>query len=227
MNATHLYRHSRRSSDRRADQLAIMCAIVPTAIRRFRHSRARARYNCAPRARSPSRARERIPVGVRSRPRRRAHAHDTVDTIFDRAHLVHYLDTLLRHPHNSAVKLVPPPRLPRRWVVLATTAAMDHAFYLPIVARVSTRPHRAGAASGDCADWALGQAWAAGGTVYSSTVRARRCRQAQPLGGRLLVRRRGRLLVRRRGSDSGSIRSCRSCRRTAGTRPSPPRPSSR
>jgi hypothetical protein len=79
---------------------------------------------------------------------------------------------------------------------------------------------------GDCADWAPGQAWAAGGTVYSSTVWARRCRQAQPLGGCLL---RGRLgpqaaqctLVRCGRGDAGRrsrLAAACSCAGVAATR---------
>ena len=125
-----------------------------------------------------------------------SYSRDLVDTLYDRARLVHYLDALLRVPQNSPPKSTPiaPPRLRRRWVVLATTAALDHAFYLPIVARV--RKATLAQCSAHCA-----------------------LRRA---GWRESFRQR----VRRLGSSSDSIRSSRSCPHTAGTRLSLPRPSS-
>jgi hypothetical protein len=97
-----------------------------------------------------------------------SYSRDLVDTLYDRARLVHYLDALLRVPQNSPPKSTPiaPPRLRRRWVVLATTAALDHAFYLPIVARVRTATlvqcsaHCALPLS--CTCWAVTQGAAAG-----------------------------------------------------------------
>ena len=98
-----------------------------------------------------------------------SYSRDLVDTLYDRARLVHYLDALLRVPQNSpkpkSSKPIPPPRLRRRWVVLATTAALDHAFYLPIVARV-TQSHTSAAqcslCAASCTCWAATQGAAAG-----------------------------------------------------------------